>query len=68
MPRRFLFFSSVPSLISYLTLVVGVDSWSLLAFHGVLSLALAVVAKVLLGAYNTQRLAAIGAATGKKGQ
>jgi hypothetical protein len=51
---------------SYLSLVLHVDSWSILAFHAVLAIALCIVAKVLLASYNSQRVA--GSTATKKGQ
>lgn len=51
---------------SYLSLVLHVDSWTVLAFHGALALLLALLAKLTMNAYNSQR--ASSAVTGKKTQ
>jgi hypothetical protein len=45
---------------SYLSLVVRVDSWSILGFHALLAVVLCVLAKSLMSAYV--------AASGKKAQ
>jgi hypothetical protein len=52
---------------SYLSLVLHVDSWSILAFHALVAVALCVLAKALFATYTSQR-SSTGNVAAKKAQ